>query len=368
MRVAEADRPSRVRWDVLVCEPASDWVGTTITFDLVPAGDGTELRFHHHGLNPQLECFDQCQAGMDTPPGQPRRLRRPRRRPPEPARRRRALRRLAGRARRLLSEQGRRGSPAARKDAPMTPEPEEPAAPAGPDAVLRALADPHRRQILRLVQHAELPAGQIASHFDLTQQAVSQHLTVLKRAGLLAERREGTRRLYSLRSESLAATPFPARRVLAGRARPPEAVRRADPSPHREEMTDVISTSVRIAAPPEVVFPYFTDPAADRHLDRGARRARRPAGRDVRRRLRQRRRPRHLRGGGAAAPGRLHVGHPRRRDASAREQHRRGRARRRRRTTRSSNSPTATSRRIANRPTSKGGRRCLAALVDAAHR
>jgi len=85
----------------------------------------------------------------------------------------------------------------------MRPEPQEPAAPAEPDAVLRALADPHRRQILRLVQHAELPAGQIASHFDLTQQAISQHLTVLKRAGLLAERRDGTRRLYSLRSESL---------------------------------------------------------------------------------------------------------------------------------------------------------------------
>jgi DNA-binding transcriptional ArsR family regulator len=85
----------------------------------------------------------------------------------------------------------------------MTPDPEEPAAHVGPDAVLRALADPHRRQILRMVQDAELPAGQIAAHFDLTQQAVSQHLTVLKRAGLLAERREGTRRLYSLRSESL---------------------------------------------------------------------------------------------------------------------------------------------------------------------
>ncbi len=85
----------------------------------------------------------------------------------------------------------------------MMPEPEDTAAPVGPDAVLRALADPHRRQILRLVQHAELPAGQIAARFDLTQQAVSQHLTVLKRAGLLAERREGTRRLYSLRSESL---------------------------------------------------------------------------------------------------------------------------------------------------------------------
>ena len=85
----------------------------------------------------------------------------------------------------------------------MMPDPEEPAAPAGPDAVLRALADPHRRQILRLVQPGGLPAGRIAAHFDLTQQAVSQHLNVLKRAGLLGERREGTRRIYSLRSEAL---------------------------------------------------------------------------------------------------------------------------------------------------------------------
>ncbi|MDQ1360680.1 MAG: hypothetical protein QOJ44_1057 [Acidimicrobiaceae bacterium] len=63
MRVEAADRPSRVRWGVLVCEPAPDWVGTSITFDLEPIGAGTELRFHHHGLNPQLECFDNCQAG-----------------------------------------------------------------------------------------------------------------------------------------------------------------------------------------------------------------------------------------------------------------------------------------------------------------
>jgi DNA-binding transcriptional ArsR family regulator len=72
-----------------------------------------------------------------------------------------------------------------------------------PDVVLRALADPHRREILRLVQHDELPAGQIAANFELTQQAVSQHLTVLKRAGLVDERREGTRRLYFFRSAAL---------------------------------------------------------------------------------------------------------------------------------------------------------------------
>jgi DNA-binding transcriptional ArsR family regulator len=76
-------------------------------------------------------------------------------------------------------------------------------APAAPDAVLRALADPHRRQILRLVQHAELPAGQIAASFTLTQQAVSQHIGVLRQAGLLTERREGARRLYVLNHQAL---------------------------------------------------------------------------------------------------------------------------------------------------------------------
>jgi DNA-binding transcriptional ArsR family regulator len=75
--------------------------------------------------------------------------------------------------------------------------------PAAPDAVLRALADPNRRQILRLIQHSELPAGQIAESFSLTQQAVSQHIGVLKQAGLLTERREGARRLYGLQHESL---------------------------------------------------------------------------------------------------------------------------------------------------------------------
>ncbi|HEX7443605.1 MAG TPA: SRPBCC domain-containing protein [Acidimicrobiales bacterium] len=63
MRVEQAGRPSRVRWDVLVCEPAPDWVGTSITYDLESVDAGTELRFQHHGLNPDLECFDQCHAG-----------------------------------------------------------------------------------------------------------------------------------------------------------------------------------------------------------------------------------------------------------------------------------------------------------------
>jgi DNA-binding transcriptional ArsR family regulator len=48
-----------------------------------------------------------------------------------------------------------------------------------------------------------LPAGQIAIHFDMTQQAVSLHLKTLARAGLLNERRDGTRHMYSLRPEGL---------------------------------------------------------------------------------------------------------------------------------------------------------------------
>jgi DNA-binding transcriptional ArsR family regulator len=54
-----------------------------------------------------------------------------------------------------------------------------------------------------LVRTQELPAGEIASHFDVTRPAISQHLTVLKRAGLVSERRDGTRRLYRARPEGL---------------------------------------------------------------------------------------------------------------------------------------------------------------------
>src|SRR5579859_1038456 len=69
---------------------------------------------------------------------------------------------------------------------------------------LRALAEPHRRAILQLVAHSELSAGEIAGCFDVTRTAVSQHLTVLKNAGLLAERRVATRRLYRARPDGLA--------------------------------------------------------------------------------------------------------------------------------------------------------------------
>lgn len=72
------------------------------------------------------------------------------------------------------------------------------------DAAIRAIAEPRRRAILRLVRDEELSAGEIAAHFDVTRPAVSQHLRVLKDAGLMTERRDGTRRLYRVRPEGLA--------------------------------------------------------------------------------------------------------------------------------------------------------------------
>jgi DNA-binding transcriptional ArsR family regulator len=71
------------------------------------------------------------------------------------------------------------------------------------EAALKAIAAPHRRTILRLVTDAELSAGEIAANFQLTRPAVSQHLSVLKEAGLVSERRNGTRRLYRARPEGL---------------------------------------------------------------------------------------------------------------------------------------------------------------------
>ena len=71
------------------------------------------------------------------------------------------------------------------------------------EAAIRALAEPRRRRILELVREGELTAGEIAAAFEVTRPAVSQHLTVLRNAGLLEERREGTRRLYRARPEGL---------------------------------------------------------------------------------------------------------------------------------------------------------------------
>jgi DNA-binding transcriptional ArsR family regulator len=68
--------------------------------------------------------------------------------------------------------------------------------------VFKALGEPQRIAILRLVHQQELPAGEIANQFKTTRQAISQHLRLLSNVGLLEQRRDGTRRLYRVNKQA----------------------------------------------------------------------------------------------------------------------------------------------------------------------
>ncbi len=72
-------------------------------------------------------------------------------------------------------------------------------------SVLDALGDPTRRRILEVVREGPRPVGEIARHVPVSRPAVSQHLRVLKEAGLVRDRREGTRRLYAVDGTGLSA-------------------------------------------------------------------------------------------------------------------------------------------------------------------
>jgi DNA-binding transcriptional ArsR family regulator len=69
--------------------------------------------------------------------------------------------------------------------------------------VFEAIAQPTRREILALLAEGELSAGAIAERFSVTQPAISQHLRVLREAGLVAQRQDGSRRIYRIRPEGL---------------------------------------------------------------------------------------------------------------------------------------------------------------------
>jgi len=71
------------------------------------------------------------------------------------------------------------------------------------DVAMRALAEPNRRQILRLVRDDELTVGQLADHFPISRPAVSQHLRVLEEAELVTVRPAGNRRYYRARPAGL---------------------------------------------------------------------------------------------------------------------------------------------------------------------
>jgi DNA-binding transcriptional ArsR family regulator len=69
--------------------------------------------------------------------------------------------------------------------------------------VVKVIAEPRRREILRLCWRDELSAGDLADAFDITFGAVSQHLKVLRDANLVTVRRDGTRRFYRANREGL---------------------------------------------------------------------------------------------------------------------------------------------------------------------
>jgi DNA-binding transcriptional ArsR family regulator len=71
------------------------------------------------------------------------------------------------------------------------------------DAALHALADANRRRILSLVRDRPRAVGEIAQSVDMSQQAVSHHLHVLRGAGLVTEHRERTRHLFMVRTDGL---------------------------------------------------------------------------------------------------------------------------------------------------------------------
>ena len=71
--------------------------------------------------------------------------------------------------------------------------------------VMDALGDPTRRAVLELLREGERPVGELAERLPVSRPAVSQHLRVLRGAGLVTERRDGTRRLYRVDPEGLAA-------------------------------------------------------------------------------------------------------------------------------------------------------------------
>lgn len=75
---------------------------------------------------------------------------------------------------------------------------------AAQDEVFSALASPVRRKMMHLLhRHGGLPVADLAGHFPMTRPSVSEHLRVLKEAGLVSEHRQGRQRIYQVRTDAL---------------------------------------------------------------------------------------------------------------------------------------------------------------------
>lgn len=96
------------------------------------------------------------------------------------------------------------------------------------DSAFDALGDPVRRRIMELLGEGERPAGEVAAtmgaHFGISQPAVSQHLKVLREAGLVTTRTEGTKRIYRVDDDGLAAVRLWLERFADGFSGPLDAL------------------------------------------------------------------------------------------------------------------------------------------------
>jgi DNA-binding transcriptional ArsR family regulator len=123
--------------------------------------------------------------------------------------------------------------------------------------LLDALASPVRREILWLVADREMAAGEIAAAFEVTAPTISQHLAVLRRAGLVTQRSEGTFRYYRARRAALAGLES----VLADEQRWQAVVDLPERAAATTVIEPVVRTWVDVRGTPEAVFRAFTDPA-----------------------------------------------------------------------------------------------------------
>jgi len=123
--------------------------------------------------------------------------------------------------------------------------------------IIRALNSPVRREILSLIWDHELPAGEIAAAFDVTKPTISQHLAVLRQAGLVTTTAVGTSRRYRARPEVL--------RGLHGALDTPGKWSASDDAPERAlsqaHTIPVVVAVAEVATDQATTFAAFTDPA-----------------------------------------------------------------------------------------------------------
>jgi DNA-binding transcriptional ArsR family regulator/uncharacterized protein YndB with AHSA1/START domain len=132
------------------------------------------------------------------------------------------------------------------------------------DALLRAVAHPIRREILWLTWDRAVQAGEIAARFAVAAPTVSQHLRILRDAGLVSVERSGTTRRYRARTDRLAAlAPLLAPHNRTDKwdpGRVPQATGQGDQVEATARVGNILTFVIHVATPADEAFTYWTDP------------------------------------------------------------------------------------------------------------